>query len=204
MQGGNAIAQALLGWYNPGGKTAATWYAENSDLPPNLAFQDFYANATNGTLGYTYRYFTKPPAIPFGYGLSYTTFHYSNFTAPDTVDPCDAASVTVTVTNVGSREGDEVVQLYYKQNSSHPVPTIRLVDYVRVHLAAGETMTVQLKASAKFRSTVMPNSEDPILKTEIFGEKGTGTLFVGGGLPYATSSLQKEIRVSRSENLANC
>jgi beta-glucosidase len=204
MQGGNAIAQALLGWYNPGGKTAATWYSDNADLPPNLAFQDFYPNATNGTLGYTYRYFTKAPAIPFGYGLSYTTFHYSNFTAPATVDPCDSASVSVTVTNTGPRDGDEVVQLYYKQNSSHPVPTIRLVDFVRIHLQAGESKVVNVKADAKFRSTVMPNSEDPILKTQIFGEKGTGTLFVGGGLPFATQTLQSEIVVTRSENLANC
>jgi beta-glucosidase len=117
---GTAIADVLFGDYNPAGRLPVTFYRSIEQLPP---FSDYNMN------GKTYRYFDGEPLFPFGHGLSYTTFAYSNLVLPDEVRAGDDVQVTALVTNTGSRVGEEVVQLYASiLETSDPVP-IREVSF---------------------------------------------------------------------------
>ena len=124
--------------------------------------------------GTTYRYFNGTPDVPFGFGMSFTEFSYSNFkvvanenaastgAATNTntnvnaytaiaLDPCDTVKVTVDVTNTGHRDGDEVVQLYVETpHASVPAPRIRLADFSRVAIPKGATKTVTLHLTPKY------------------------------------------------------
>lgn len=133
---GTAVADVLLGKYNPAGRLPVTFYRATSDLPP---FEDY--TMTNG---HTYRYFKGQPLYAFGHGLSYTTFKYAKLkvkpAGPDTL------AVSVDVTNTGKRAGEEVVQLYGvapagRENES-------LCGFARVALQAGEKKTVTLTVPA--------------------------------------------------------
>ncbi len=134
---GTAIAEALFGDYNPGGRLPVTFYRSAGDLPP---FYD-YAMA-----GRTYRFFGGVPLYPFGFGLSYTTFGYDHLrVSADTVRAGDTVTVSVDVTNTGSRAGDEVVQLYVRHLGSAVARPLRdLRGFRRVALRPGETRTVTI------------------------------------------------------------
>jgi len=127
--GGTALADVLFGDYNPGGRLPVTFYKSEAQLPP---FDDYSMK------GRTYRYFEGEPLYPFGYGLSYTTFAYSNLRVPDEVRANTAIEVSVDVENTGRRAGDEVVQLYMK----HPGVVRELAGFKRVTLQPGEKRTV--------------------------------------------------------------
>jgi len=133
--GGSAIADVLFGAYNPGGRLPVTFYQSVSDLP---AFEN-YAMA-----GRTYRFFQGKPLYPFGYGLSYTSFGYDRLgTSRDTLRRDDTVTVSVAVTNTGSRAGDEVVQLYVRYpHSAVTRPKRDLRGFRRVTLQPGETRIV--------------------------------------------------------------
>ena len=136
-RGGDAVADALLGDYNPGGRLAVTFYKSDGDLPP---FEDY--SMTNRT----YRYFSGKPLYAFGYGLSYTTFHYDHvaLSAPEAKAE-DAINVVVTVTNSGRRAGDEVVEVY--AHAAHPpvsMPLQSLVGFQRINLQPGESRAVTI------------------------------------------------------------
>lgn len=133
---GDAIADVLFGDYNPGGRLTSTWYKSVSDLPP----MDDYNIRDNRT----YMYFTGTPLYPFGYGLSYTTFQYSNLNLSSaSLNLHDSITVSVNVKNTGKMAGDEVVQLYtHIQQSSVKRPLKELRDFQRVHLDSGQTKTV--------------------------------------------------------------
>jgi beta-glucosidase len=133
---GLAIADVLFGDYNPGGKLTSTWYKSLSDLPP----MDHYDIKENRT----YQYFSGAPLFPFGFGLSYTTFEYSNLTKSGThIVQGDSIVVTASVRNTGNRTGDEVVQFYIHHVAS-PLkrPVKELKGFQRVTLQPGETKTV--------------------------------------------------------------
>jgi beta-glucosidase len=136
---GTAIADVLFGDYNPGGRTAMTWYASDEDLPSDMLQYDIRAGK-----GLTYQYFKGTPLYPFGYGLSYTTFAYSNLVVgAATLAMCDETAVSADVQNSGTRDGDEVVQLYVSfpdTNLARPAKQLR--GFKRIHLAAGEKQTV--------------------------------------------------------------
>ena len=105
-EGGAAIAQTLSGKNNPAGRLPVTFYKDVHQLPH---FEDYSMK------GRTYRYFEGEPLWPFGYGLSYTTFNYSDLTLPSApIDAGNSLSASVTVSNTGKLAGDEVVQLYLK------------------------------------------------------------------------------------------
>lgn len=133
--GGTAIAEALFGDYNPGGRLPLTFYKSLEQLPP---FRDY------SMAGRTYRYFTDEPLYPFGYGLSYTQFAYSDLQiTPDAMNENGEIKVSLTVTNTGDRAGDEVVQLYTRDvEASVPRPQQELKGFARVALAAGESKTI--------------------------------------------------------------
>ena len=104
-EGGNAIADVLFGNYNPGGRLPYTVY-ESADQVPSMDEYDI-------TKGFTYMYFDGKPVYPFGHGLSYTTFTYSNLNvSPQEITGSGQATVRVNVRNSGKVAGDEVVQLY--------------------------------------------------------------------------------------------
>ncbi|HEU4995661.1 MAG TPA: glycoside hydrolase family 3 C-terminal domain-containing protein [Gemmatimonadaceae bacterium] len=133
--GGTAIADVLFGDYNPAGRLPVTFYKDVKDLP---AFEDYRM------AGHTYRFFKGAPLYPFGHGLSYTTFAYSNLTtSTETLRADSSVTVTVDVKNTGTRAGDEVVQLYARHDRSKVErPNKDLRGYQRVTLAPGQTRTV--------------------------------------------------------------
>ena len=140
---GTAIADALFGGTNPGGKLTTTWYTGDATLPP---IGDY--DLRNGR---TYLYYNGTPLYPFGFGLSYTTFSYKNFQVePTIVTPTGVATITVDVTNTGSRAGDEVVQLYtHDAFASVARPLKELHGFKRIHLDPGQSQTVSLTLAAK-------------------------------------------------------
>jgi beta-glucosidase len=139
---GNALADVLFGDYNPAGRLVETWPKSLDQLPPMMDY--------NIRDGRTYMYFKGRPLYPFGYGLSYTTFNYSDLkTSSSTLAKDGVFTVSVNVKNTGKRAGDEVVQLYVKREQSsleHPVEELR--GFKRVALQPGETRTVEIQLAA--------------------------------------------------------
>ena len=145
--GAGAMVDVLTGKINPGGKLAETWANAYADTPA----RDHFAGPGR-TVQYReglyvgYRYYQTagvPVAFPFGHGLSYTQFAYSDLHA-------DAHSATLTVTNTGDRAGAEIVQLYVaKPNAEIFRPAQELKSFAKVQLAAGESKTVTLTLDDK-------------------------------------------------------
>jgi beta-glucosidase len=135
---GNALADVLFGDYNPGGRLAQTWVKSVSDLPDMMEY--------NIRKGRTYMWFKGEPLYPFGYGLSYTTFKYSNLrTSATAVSGKGQVTVSVTLQNAGTRLGDEVVQMYVQHvGSAVDRPVKQLRGFKRVTLKPGELQTVQI------------------------------------------------------------
>ena len=122
-QAGQAVAEVLFGDYNPSGKLPLTFYRSTNDLPDFLDYR-----MTNRT----YRYFKGKALFPFGYGLSYTTFEIGE---PEYI----YNKVRVSVKNTGSRDGDEVIQVYIRRPADKNGPLKTLRAFQRVSLKAGET-----------------------------------------------------------------
>jgi beta-glucosidase len=139
---GTAITDVLFGDYNPGGKLTTTWYKGDATLPP---IGDYDLRK-----GRTYLYYTDQPLYPFGFGLSYSTFAYSNLViSPAAIAATGAATVSVDVTNSGARAGDEVVQMYiHDAEASVTRPIQELRGFRRIHLAPGQTTTVSFPLAA--------------------------------------------------------
>ena len=126
--GGTAVADVLYGDYNPAGRLPVTFYKNVGQLPD---YEDYSMK------GRTYRYFEGTPLFPFGHGLSYTTFAYGK---AEVKDGC----LLVPVTNTGSMDGDEVVQLYLNRPDDANGPRKTLRAFKRVHIPTGATRTVSL------------------------------------------------------------
>ncbi len=142
---GTAMAKILFGEVNPGGKTSLTWYKSVNDLPD---FSDYSLRGGAAKNGRTYWYFNKDVSYEFGYGLSYTTFGYSNFSiSKSAITPNDKITVSVDVKNTGAVNGDEVVQVYVRTPDSPASlerPIKRLKGFRRVMIPAGQTKTVSI------------------------------------------------------------
>jgi beta-glucosidase len=135
---GTALADVLFGDYNPGGKLTQTWPRSLDQLPDMMDYDIRH--------GRTYMYFRGDPQFPFGYGLSYTTFTFSNLAVSrPSVGLPDTVTVSVDVANTGARDGDEVVQVYARFVGS-PVerPAKKLVGFARVTVLAGQTRRVDI------------------------------------------------------------
>ncbi len=133
---GTAAADVLFGDYNPGGKLPISFPRSVGQLPI------YYNQKPSAKRGYLFT--SKEPLFPFGYGLSYTTFEYSNLNVePKIIGPAGRARVSVTVKNTGKVAGDEIVQMYIRDEvSSVTRPIKELKGFERVHLAPGESKTV--------------------------------------------------------------
>lgn len=142
---GTAMASILFGDVNPGGKLNATWYKSVNDLPP---ITDYDLRGGKDRNGRTYWYFNKDVSYEFGYGFSYTTFEYSNFSiSKSAITPNDKITVSMDVKNTGSVDGDEVVQIYLRTPDSPATlqrPIKRLKGFQRVTIPAGQTKTVSI------------------------------------------------------------
>jgi len=171
-EGGAAVAETLSGKNNPAGRLPVTFYKDVTQLPN---FEDY------GMANRTYRYFNGKPLYSFGYGLSYTTFKYSDLSVPTQAvaagQPVDAA---VTVTNTGKVAGDEVVQVYLKFPPVKGAPLIALRGFERIHLEAGASQKVHFELMG--RDLGMVNEDgSPIIA------QGDYTISIGGGQPDAAA-----------------
>jgi beta-glucosidase len=130
QEGGRAVASLLFGDASPSGKLNVTFPKATADLPP---FEDYCM------AGRTYRYATREPLYPFGFGLSYTSFEYHSLKIIPPVDPSKGLKVAVTLKNSGSCTADEVVQLYVRVlKASQPAPLSQLIAFKRVRLTPGQ------------------------------------------------------------------
>jgi beta-glucosidase len=165
---GTAIADVLFGDYNPAGRLPVTFYRSDNDL---AGFSN-YSMANR-----TYRYFKGDALYPFGYGLSYTSFNYGNLVIPATVKAGNKITVSVSLTNTGNRDGEEVVQLYVSnQNKTIRSAIKALKGFQRIALKAGETKTVQFNLTADDLSVVDEHGASKLLKGDV-------SISVGGGQP---------------------
>lgn len=175
QQGGNAIADIIFGDYNPAGRLPVTYYKSVEQLPD---FENYDMK------GRTYRYFDKKPLYPFGFGLSYTKFKYSNLQLPANINAEKDFEVSVDVSNTGERDGDEVVELYLKdEKASTPRPIWQLEGFERINLKKGETKTVRFKISPRQLSLIDKKGQRII-------EPGWFTIAVGGKLPDNSKDIQ--------------
>ena len=167
-EAGTAIAETLAGVNNPSGRLPVTFYKSTADLP---TFTDYSMKNR------TYRYFSGNVLYPFGYGLSYTTFSYSNLMLPKGAIRADDPLVAeVTVRNTGKRGGDEVAQLYLTFPEVPGAPLRALRGFKRLHLAAGESQKVRFELKEGDLS-VVNEAGDPIIPA------GRYSVSVGGGQP---------------------
>ncbi|HEY4759006.1 MAG TPA: glycoside hydrolase family 3 C-terminal domain-containing protein [Thermoguttaceae bacterium] len=139
---GNALADVLFGDYNPAGRLVQTWPKSLDQIPPMMDY--------NIRDGRTYMYLKCEPLYPFGYGLSYTSFEYSNLKiSSSSLAANGSITVSVDVKNTGDRAGEEVVQMYVKHlNSTVERPIKELKGFERISLEPGETKTVDMTLKA--------------------------------------------------------
>ncbi|HLD53809.1 MAG TPA: glycoside hydrolase family 3 C-terminal domain-containing protein [Sediminibacterium sp.] len=179
-EGGNAIAALLYGDENPAGRLPITFPQTEGQLPM------VYNHKPTGR-GDDYHDLSGEPLFPFGYGLSYTQFKYSNLLfTKDTLQGTDSIKVRVDITNTGNKLGDEVVQMYIRDElSSLSTPVLSLKAFNRVQLNPGQTKTIEFDINASmlsliyeagnriaeagsFRIMIGPNSKELVLKRNLY------------------------------------
>jgi beta-glucosidase len=167
-EGGAAVAETLSGKNNPAGRLPVTFYKDINQLPN---FEDY------GMANRTYRYFEGKSLFPFGYGLSYTTFRYSDLNIPtQPVAAGQTVGADVTVTNTGKAAGVEVVQVYLKFPDVKGAPQIALRGFQRVHLEPGASQKVHFQLKDRDLGIVTEDG-NPIIA------QGDYTISIGGGQP---------------------
>lgn len=173
-QGGGAVGNILFGDAVPSGRMPVTVPMSVDDLPP---YED-YAMKNR-----TYRYAEKEPLFPFGFGLSYTTFSYSDLTlSGDKVKSGEPVEAEVTITNRGKFKADEVVQLYISDvEASVAVPVYALKGFKRISLWPGASQTVRFTITADMMKLVNEKGEKIL-------EKGDFKVMIGGSVPSERST----------------
>jgi beta-glucosidase len=186
-EGGTAIAQTIAGVNNPAGRLPVTFYKGVEQLPP---FEE-YAMKNR-----TYRYFEGTPLYPFGYGLSYSKFTYSNLKlSTTTLTAGDPLTVEADVKNASERAGDEVAELYLTFPKSPSAPIHALRGFTRVHLGAGETQHIQFTLKPRDLSEV-DDKGDRIVAA------GAYSISVGGGQPgTAATQANAELKIAGEQKL---
>lgn len=168
-EGGNGLADVIFGNYNPAGRLPITFEPSLEVLPP---FMDYSMQNR------TYRFARHTPLFPFGFGLSYTQFEYSNLTLNKAEIGIDEAfEVQVKVKNIGEKDGDEVVQLYISDiEASVPTPKHHLEGVTRIHLRSGETQEVRFNIQPEQLACYQDDGTP-------FVEPGKFRIHVGDGQP---------------------
>lgn len=170
---GTAVADVLFGDYNPAGRLPVTFYKNDADLPP---FDDYSMQNR------TYRYFKGTPLYPFGFGLSYTKFVYTNLKLSKTnIKKNESVNAELTVRNSGKVAGDEVVQLYLThQGSGADTPLYSLKDFKRINLASGASQKIEFTITPDMMKLVNDKGQSVLVSGDI-------KVSVGGSLPSARS-----------------
>ncbi|XP_046565737.1 xylan 1,4-beta-xylosidase-like [Haliotis rubra] len=162
----------------PGGRLSYTWPASDEQIPAMTN----YSMAER-----TYWYFTQEPLFPFGYGLSYTTFKYSNFSFDKEVNAGDDLSGRLIVNNTGNYDGDEVIQVYISwQNASMTVPQVKLVQFLRVGVQQGWYIGFGFSIAARDMA-VWQDDVGWVIK------QGVMNIYVGGQQPNQTRTVSSNV-----------
>lgn len=173
--GGIAVADVLFGDYNPAGRLPVTFYKSTDQLPD---FEDYSMNNR------TYRYFNGEAQYAFGYGLSYTTFAYGDAKlSKKSIKAGKSVKITIPVSNTGSRDGDEVVQVYVKRLNDAEAPIKSLKGFKRINIAAGETATVTIELDRKAFEAYDESIDELSVKSGKYQ------------ILYGSSSLDKDLKV---------
>jgi len=169
-EGGAAVADVLSGEYNPAGRLPVTFYKSVVQLPP-------FGNYSMA--GRTYRYFTEQPLYPFGFGLSFSSFNYSDAKVNQAQVAADATvTISVRVTNASSVPGDEVVQLYLAHPGVEGAPIRALAGFQRIHLDAAASQTIDFTLRDRDLSIVDETGVRRIVP-------GAADVWIGSGQPVA-------------------
>lgn len=188
---GTAISDILFGKYNPSGRLPVTFYRSESDLPD---YHDYSMDKR------TYRYYDGEVLYPFGFGLSYTTFKYSELKVNSAITTGENLHVKVNITNTGNLDGEEVVQLYLSHNMEKQKSPIRSLQGVkRIFLKAGESKSVDFLLSPRNLAVV-----DDYGKRKVF--PGSVNVQISGGQPNAVmvsenKAVEKQVRIEGEEYL---
>lgn len=172
--GGTAIADVLMGHYNPAGRLPVTFYTSVEQLPD---FQDYSMR------GRTYRYFMGQPLYSFGYGLSYTTFEYGKAKlSKNSMAKDGTVTISVPVKNTGKLAGEEVVQVYIRRVDDTEGPIKSLKAFKRIPLKAGQAVKVDLELPAE--------------RFECFDEKSNSMRVMSGKyeIMYGSSSRAEDLQ----------
>jgi beta-glucosidase len=169
MEGGRAVADVLFGDVSPAGRLPVTFPKSLDQLP---AFDDYSMQ------GRTYRYITEEPLYPFGFGLSYSRFEYSDLQLErSSIALGDSLDIHLNVTNTGDRDSDEVIQFYLSDlQASTVVPLHHLVGFERVTLKAGKCRSLTFRLTPEMMSFYDDNGKPAL-------EPGEFCLEVGGCSP---------------------
>src|SRR5467141_2459359 len=191
-EGGAAVADVLSGEYNPAGRLPVTFYQSIVQLPP-------FGNYSMS--GRTYRYFTEPPLYPFGYGLSFSSFNYSEAKVSQAKVAADGTvSLSVRVSNTSSVPGDEVVQLYLAHPGVEGAPIRALAGFQRIHLDAASSQTIDFTLRDRDLSIVDETGVRRIVP-------GAADVWIGSGQPVAgpgqspTKGVQAKFTITSGGNL---
>ncbi len=190
QEGGRAVADVLFGDVNPSGRLCITFPKSAQQLPD---FEDYSMK------GRTYRYMTEEPLYPFGFGLSYTRFYYSDLKFDKTtVCKGDSVMVTATIKNIGNRAGEEVAQLYVSHiNTSASTPLYSLKGMKRVNIEAGQSKKVNFLIKADMLNLISNSG------VKVFQE-GKCRFSIGGSVPSQLSqNLGASIPISGILDLKN-
>ncbi len=163
--GGKAVAELICGDYSPSGVLPITYYRSTADLPP---FFDYSMR------GRTYKYFEGEPLYPFGFGLHYTKFEYSDLSV-------DNGTARVTVKNLGGMKSGTVVQIYVDSAGEKNQPVRRLIGFTHAQLDAGESRTIEIELDGKAFCLVDDNGE-------WYSPNGKFTVYAGGSQPDERSA----------------
>jgi beta-glucosidase len=171
-EGGHAIADIVFGKVSPSGRIPVTFPKSLDQLPP-------YENYS--MKGRTYRYMTAEPLYPFGFGLSYTTFNYSDFKLSEQkIKRNMPVKAEAMITNAGKTESDEVVQLYITAPQTGDNPLYSLKGFKRIHLKAGESQKITFDITPALLQSINDQGNAVELKGEY-------KLYIGGSLPTKRS-----------------
>ena len=184
---GNAMARLLFGEANPSGKLTFTWYQDEKELPH---IGDYGIRPNEESKGRTYQYFTGKVSYPFGHGLSYSSFAYSNLKVDKTsVTPNDTITVTADVKNTSNTDGKEVVELYIvsPEHEKNARPVKKLRGFEKVKIAAGETKTVTM--------------EVPVSELYYWDESKAAETFDQGTYKIQVGTSSEDIKLEKEFNL---
>ncbi|MGN7808684.1 glycoside hydrolase family 3 C-terminal domain-containing protein [Flavobacterium sp. 22076] len=184
---GTAAADVIFGDYNPAGRLPVTFYKSDSDLP---SFVDYKMDNK------TYRYFKGTPLYGFGYGLSYTSFKYSDLKTPVKIKKGQSVSISVKVANTGKTEGEEVAQLYLiNQDTAIKTPLKSLKGFERFNLKSGENKIITFNLSPEDLSYVTPEGSlkqyEGKIKISIGGSQPDEKLLTKGNVISKIMQLEK-------------